>query len=208
MSTESIVGKKVFCKRNGATGVVTIKDGQTITIDINGEEKSYTHGTFNRWWTVIPEEQNEITQPIITERPETEEVIEEIETEEKQKRKIYPSGETGIGVQLRDKFVDLVKNLDIDEVTIFHNEQNHTDVIKFKGVNVFECSYASRRFNVLAHPESLSPINRKKVTKMHPKEWGWSLRAKFVFTELTQWPLMQSIISDGLFYRREVIERD
>lgn len=206
MSTENIIGKKVFCKRNGATGVVTIKDGQTITIDINGEEKSYTHATFNRWWVVVPEEQPEGTvQQAVTEEPNIEEVE---ETTEKNKRTIYPSGDVGIGVQLRDKFVDLVKNLGIDEVTIFHNDANHTDIIKFKGVNVFECSYASRRFNVLAHPESLSPINRKKVTKMHPKDWGWSLRAKFVFTELTQWPLMQSIISDGLFYRREVIERD
>ena len=205
MSIEDVVGKKVFCKRNGATGTVTIKDGQTITIDINGEAKSYTHATFNRWWTVVPEEQE--GEPVEIKVTEVEEQVEEV-LDEKVKRTIYPSGGVGVGVQLRDKFMDLVRNLDIDEVTIFHNEKNRTDVVKFKGVNVFECSYASRRFNVLTHPDSLSPINRKKVTKMHPKEWGWSLRAKFVFTELTQWPLMQSIISDGLFYRRETIAKD
>jgi hypothetical protein len=35
-----------------------------------------------------------------------------------------------------------------------------------------------------------------------PKEWGWSLSAKFVFTDITQIPLMKTIIVDGLFYRQ------
>ena len=208
MSLDNIVGKEVFCKRNGATGVVTLVDPQTVSITIGNENKSYTHSTFNRWWTVVPQEKTD--EEIQQEQEETEDtsIDEQEEGTEKKTRRTYPSGEPGIGVQLRDKFISLITDLNIDEVVVFHNDENHTDIVKFKGVNVFECSYANRRFNVLAHPDSLSPINRKKVIQMHPKEWGWSLRAKFVFTELTQWPLMSSIISDGFFYRREVIERD
>lgn len=198
---DKLIGSEVFNKRNGAFGVVISQDETTITVqDREGVEKSLSHSTFKRWWQVTPS-----AEPFT---PEENAAVDAERTQGKAAqvnatdKKGNPMGEKGVGVQLRDKFVSLVKELGVDGVEIFHNDKNHSDIIKFNGKNVFECAFASRRFSVLCHPESLTPDNKKRAIKIFPKEWGWSLRAKFVFTELTQWPLMKSIISDGLFYRK------
>lgn len=191
---QKYIGYEVYSTRNGARGVVINQDSLTITINIDGVQKSYTHNTFNRWWKVVPRENDE-------EDPEPEQEEFEPTNETEYDERGLPLGQIGVGIQLRNKFIQLVTDLGIDEVTIFHNAKEKTDIIKYNGVNVFECKYASRRFHVLAHPQSLTPMNRKKVTLTHPVEWGWSLRSKFIFTALTQWPLMKSIINDGMFYR-------
>jgi hypothetical protein len=112
------------------------------------------------------------------------------------------AGGPSLGQQLRDKFVALIKEISEGKnIDISVNDKTKADIIKYNGKNVFECNTAKKRFNVLCHPDSLTPDNTKRAEKIFPKEWGWSLRAKFVFTDIAQWPLMKSVITDGLFYR-------
>lgn len=197
---ENLVGKEVFNKRSSVFGVVIEQDEANVSIELrSGEVKVISHSTFKRWWTETPSAE-----------PFTEQEKEAMKQEDAQPASapsrggvVRPAGEAGIGLKLRDKFIAMVKDYGVEGVEVFYKPETRSDVVKLNGRNVFECTHADRRFNVLCHPDSLTPDNKKKITKLFPKEWGWSLRAKFVFTEMTQGPLMKSIISDGLFYRSE-----
>ena len=72
------------------------------------------------------------------------------------------------------------------------------------GRNIFEVTICRKKLVVMAHPNSLTPDNMRRVTKLYPKEWNNSLRAKFVFQSVDQVPLMKTIISDGIFYRKNI----
>lgn len=185
---KNYVGATVQCTRDGATGTVAEQDSLTITIEVNGKNKAYTHNTFNRWWKVLvaPEEPKpEKTRPPIDSKVDS---------------WGRPAGDYGIGVKLRDKFISIVKDYDFENVVIFHDEKKKKDTVRYLGKIIFETSYADRRFNVYCRYESLTPMNKNKLAKLCPKEWCWTLRAKFVFTDMSQWPLMKSIINDGFFY--------
>lgn len=181
----NLVGREVYCKRNGTVSVILAQDDVCLTISLIQADvedtKVITWGTFNRWYTVVP-----------------------LEGDVKPNKSVqhFPIGEPGSGVALRDKFVAMVKEAANQELDLTVDIANKRDVIKYNGRNVFECSYASKRFNVMCHPESLTADNMRRVFKLYPKEWGWPLRAKFVFTSFSQVPLMKTIIVDGLFHRQ------
>lgn len=184
------VGAKVQCTRDGVFGEVVEQDSLTMTIDIGSKKKAITHNTFKRWWKVISEP--------------------EVKPKEKERKPLddskvdswgRPAGEYGVGLTLRDKFISLVKDYeDQDNILIFHDDKKKQDIIRYKGKIIFDCTYADRRFNVMTRYESLTPMNKSKVAKLCPKDWSWTLRAKFIFIEMTQWPLMKSIITDAFFY--------
>jgi len=195
------IGLTVYCKRNGLHGIVIAEDEDagTLTVDVQGSVKAITEATFKRWYSIIPQD-----LPVETEQL-AEEVVPPKEAElavPTPKAEILPAGEVGIGLILRDKFVAILKEFGVEGIEIFVSDEKRTDTIKLNNSNIFECTYAKRRFNVLAHPDSLTPDNKKRAEKMFPKEWGWALRAKFVFTDLSDSPLMKSIIADGLYYRK------
>jgi len=195
---------EVFNKRNGTIGTVVGQDDTTILIKTGDAIKAVTENTFLRWYTIVPQD-----------KPAEEETIKEPEKEEKkekkkidEKDKSLPAGPPGVGELLREKFLSLVKEQANQHLDITYDEKNNRDIIKYNGWNVFECTTAKRRFTVLCHPKSLTPDNLKRADKVFPKEWGWSLRAKFVFTDITQTPLMKTIIVDGLFYRQKEEENN
>ena len=181
MLTDNLIGRKIYCKRNGLTFEVLTQDDITLTIQMDDITKVITHGTFNRWYTVVPEEGD---KPVVKQGDH------------------LPAGEAGVGYELRDKFVQLVKDQANQDLELIVDKVNRKDTLRYNGRNVFECSYSSKRFNVMCHPNSLTPDNVPRAYKIFPKEWGWVLRAKFVFTSFSQTALMRSIIIDGLFYRQ------
>lgn len=201
---QNYVNLEVFNKRNGTIGTVVGQDETTILIKSGDAIKAVTENTFLRWYTIVPQD-----------KPAEKETIKEPEKEEKKEKKntdkeykSLPAGAPGVGEELRDKFLSLVKEQANQHLDITYDEKNNRDIIKYNGWNVFECTTAKRRFNVLCHPKSLTPDNLKRADKVFPKEWGWSLRAKFVFTDITQIPLMKTIIVDGLFYRQKEEENN
>jgi hypothetical protein len=214
---QSYVNLEVFNKRNGTTGIVVSQDETTISIKSGDAIKAVTENTFLRWYTIVPQdkpaEKETSKEPEMVPMPGTqdqdwgekaagkkEEKKEEKKTDEGDKS--LPAGSPGVGEQLREKFLALVKEQANQHLDITYDDKNHRDIVKYNGRNVFECTTAKRRFNVLCHPKSLTPDNLKRATKIFPKEWGWSLNVKFVFTDINQWPLMKTIIVDGLFYRQ------
>lgn len=203
MKMKDLIGVQVYCRRNGTKGIIVAvdEDSGTLTIDVEGNLKVVTNSTYKRWYTIIPTDNPESVVSAVEQTGEEGIKTKQKKTSSKNKQ---AAGEAGIGVHLRDRFINIIKDMDLEGVEIFCNLDKKTDVVKYNGKNVFECSYASRRFNVLCHPDSLSPDNRRRVTKMCPKEWGWALRAKFVFTSLDEAPIMKSIISDGLYFRKDV----
>ena len=221
---QSYLNLEVFNKRNGTTGTVVGQDETTISIKSGEAIKSVTESTFLRWYTIVPQdkpaEKETSKEPEMVPMPGTQDQDwgerasskkdkpEKKESEEDENKKVLPAGAPGIGDQLRDKFLSLVKEQANQHLDTTYDEKNHRDIIKYNGRNVFECTTAKRRFNVLCHPKSLTPDNLKRVTEMFPKEWGWSLNAKFVFTDINQWPLMKTIIVDGLFYRQREENKD
>lgn len=201
---QNYVNLEVFDKRNGTIGTVVRQDETTILIKSGDAIKAVTENTFLRWFTIVPQD-----------KPAEKETIKEPEKEEKKEKKktdgkdkSLPAGAPGVGELLREKFLFLVKEQANQHLDIIYDEKNNRDIIKYNGWNVFECTTAKRRFNVLCHPKSLTPDNFKRADKVYPKEWGWSLRAKFIFTDITQIPLMKTIIVDGLFYRQKEEENN
>lgn len=210
MSKGSLMGKSVFNKRTGLMGTVVGEDGLTLMIDTQGVVKTVTRSTFTRWFNVVEDDKPEVEEEKKEEvkdvpTPETSEPEVSSTDQEESKEKgsrFNPSGDKGIGQQLADKFLYLVKDMANQDLDITADESGNKLVIKYNGKNIFECTTAKRRFSVLCHPDSLTAQNVKNAFKVFPKEWGWALRAKFVFTSLDDVPLMKSIITDGMFYRQ------
>ena len=204
---QNYLGLEVFNKRNGTTSTVVSQDETTISIKCGDAIKAVTESTFLRWYTIVPQdkpvekEKEPETVPIPTPQDADQKKNESAKKENPEK-KILPAGVPGIGNQLREKFLSLVKEQANQSLDITYNEKSKQDIIKYNGRNVFECTTAKRRFNVMCHPDSLTPDNLKRAERIFPKEWGWSMRARFIFTDLAQWPTMKTIIVDGLFYRQ------
>lgn len=200
--SHSRVNLEVFCKRDGTRGIVVAEDKDILTIQTNGVNKTVTESTFKRWYTIVPQdrEENQMVPMPGTETPDWGEKHWGGKDTPDDKP---PSGEAGIGLELRKKFIQMVKNGANQSLDFTYDEKNSRDIIKYNGKNVFECTTARRRFNVLCHSKALTPDNLKRANKVFPKDWGWVLNVKFVFTDMSQVPLMRSIITDSLYYRRE-----
>lgn len=197
--THSRIGLEVYNKRNGTRGTVVAESDDTLTIQTDGVNKMVTAGTFKRWYTIVPQENDEPAEQTtdsssLSPEPEKEET--------KSEKRIQPAGEYGVGLKLRNKFLELVKYQANQSLDFTYDAKNKRDIIKYNGKNVFECTTANKRFNVLCHPKALTPDNLSRANSVFPKEWGWALTAKFVFTDLSQTPLMKSIITDSLYYRQ------
>jgi hypothetical protein len=187
----SLVGKAVLNKRNGLMGEIVEEQSTSFLIKTRGETKSVSRPTFTRWYTV-GEDDVETT----TSNPSVEPPV------KPKRERIVVSGDKGMGSQLCKVFLDAVRGMVNQNLDITVKNNGKYVIIKYNGRNVFECAVADRRFNVLCHPNSLSPINMNKVTHMYPKKTGWSMRAKFVLISSNDIPLMKSIITDGLYYRQ------
>lgn len=192
----SIVGREVYDKRAGLMGKVLKEDGLSLVIEFSTENgtttKTITPSTFKRWYRLLdPEPAEEAPAP----------------TEERKERGPIPEdqkGAVGVGSALCNLFVSTVKSAANQDLEITGTKDKRSVVIKYNGRNVFEITVCKRRLVVMCHPKSLAPANVAQVTKQYPKEFGWPLSAKFVFTDDAQLPLMRSIINDGLFYRQIV----
>lgn len=195
----SLMGRIVYNKRSGLMGTVVAEDGLTLSIDTKGTIRGVTRGTFNRWFTVIDEDEQDETQDKVVQQ------VDEVDAEDGTKNRssrYNPSGEKGVGPHLAEKFIQLVKDMANQHLDITYDDTGKRITIKYNNRNIFECSVASRRFNVFCHPNSLTAQNMRLAFKVFPKDWGWSLRAKFVFTSLDEAHIMKSIITDGMFYRQ------
>lgn len=193
---QSKIGLEVYNKRNGTRGIVVSESEDTLTIETNGVNKMVTAGTFKRWYTIIPQENEEKVEPV------AEESSSENEQVDTTSKRVQPAGQYGVGIKLRNKFLELVKYQANQSLDFTYDQKNKRDIIKYNGKNVFECTTANKRFNVLCHPKALTPDNLQRAASVFPKEWGWALSAKFVFTDLSEAPLMKSIITDSLYYRQ------
>jgi len=217
---QNYVNLEVFNKRDGTIGTIISQNGTTLSIKAGSIIKEVTESSFLRWYTIVPQDSpvdketnKESKTTVMPETPDQgcEENTTEKKTEEgvvKKDNRTFSSGEQGIGDKLRDRFLTLVKEQANQNLDISYNEKSKQDIIKYNGRNVFECTTAKRRFNVMCHPDSLTHDNLKRAEKVFPKEWGWSLRAKFVFTDVGQWLTMKTIIVDGLFYRQREESKD
>lgn len=178
------IGLEVVNKRNNVKGVIIKKDEESVFIDIpNTGIKCVTHSNFKRWWEVVNSAETEIEEPKVEEP-----VIE---------------GCVGIGDKLCDKFISILKSYDDNTIIPFYKTPKHI-VVKCNNKCIFDITVCRKKLVVLAHPNSLTPDNMRRVTKLYPKEWNNSLRAKFVFYDIDQTPLMKTIISDGIFYRQNI----
>ena len=194
----SIVGREVYDKRTGLMGKVLKEDGLSLVIEFSTPDgtttKTITPATLKRWYRILdPEPEQPATEPV-------EQAKESRAVPEDQK------GAVGAGSALCNIFLMTVKNSANQDLEITGTKDKRNVVIKYNNRNVFEITVCKRRLVVLCHPKSLSPVNVAQVTKQYPKEFGWPLSSKFVFTDDSQLPLMKSIINDGLFYR-QITER-
>lgn len=196
----SIVGREVYDKRAGVMGKVLKEDGLSLVIEFSTADgtrtKTITPATFRRWYRLLDPEP-------------TEDVPNSVE-EENNERGAVPDehkGAVGAGSALCDLFLQTVKGAANQDLEITGTQDKRNVVVKYNGRNVFEITVCRRRLVVMCHPKSLAPANVAQITKQYPKEFGWPLSAKFVFTDDAQIPLMRSIINDGLYYR-QIVERD
>lgn len=195
----SIVGREVYDKRAGVMGRVLKEDGLSLVIEFSTPDgattKTITPATFKRWYRLLDPEP-------VEESPTTEEQkTERVHVPESHK------GAVGAGPALCSLFLTTVKEAANQDLEITGTKDARNVVVKYNGRNVFEITVCKRRLVVMCHPKSLAPANVAQVVKQYPKEFGWPLSAKFVFTDDAQLPLMRSIINDGLYYR-QIVERE
>lgn len=196
---EHLLGVEVYNKRTGVRGVISAYDSLTLTIDCGGIDQVVTYSTYKRWWIEVPADQPQVDDVIA-------EVVAEPEPVKTEEGVLLdPNAEKVTGIVLRNKFLQHLDNLLDDELTYVYNEKMKAYIIRYRGFNIFEVYASKKKLTVLAHPESLAPANKKRVDKIYPKEYGWALRAKFVFDtyDIGAAMIMKSIISDGLFYRSQ-----
>lgn len=201
--SQSKIGLEVFCKRDGTRGTVVADTGDTLTIKIGTVNKAVTRNTFNRWYTIVPQDREDADESSTLNSNTEQQSIENTNVSSQKSSRINPSGEVGIGLELRSEFLKIVKRHANQSLDFTYDEKNNRDIIKYNGKNVFECTTARRRFNVLCHSKALTPDNLRRADKIYPKSWSWVLNVKFVFTEMSQTPLMSSIVADSLFYRHQ-----
>ena len=192
----SIVGREVYDKRAGIMGKVLKEDGLSLVIEFSTAEgtttKTITPSTFKGWYRLLDSDPEEETPAPVEEKKDRGPVPED------------QKGAVGAGSALCNLFLDTVKEAANQDLDITGTKDKRSVVVKYNGRNVFEITVCKRRLVVMCHPKSLAPTNVAQVTKQYPKEFGWPLSAKFVFTDDAQLPLMRSIINDGLFYRQIV----
>ena len=192
----SIVGREVYDKRAGVMGKVLKEDGLSLVIEFSTPDgtttKTITPSTFTRWYRLMDPDPEETTSESIKDKKESKAVPED------------QKGAVGVGSALCNLFIATVKSSANQDLEITGTKDKRNVVVKYNGRNVFEITVCRRRLVVMCHPKSLAPANVAQVTKQYPKEFGWPLSAKFVFTDDSQLPLMRSIINDGLFYRQIV----
>ena len=195
----SIVGREVYDKRAGIMGKVLKEDGLSLVIEFSTAEgtttRTITPATFTRWYRLLDPEPAEDTPTPVEEKKERGAVPEE------------QKGAVGAGSALCGLFLNTVKSSANQDLEITGTKDARNVVVKYNGRNVFELTVCKRRLVVMCHPKSLAPANVAQVVKQYPKEFGWPLSAKFVFTDDAQLPLMRSIINDGLFYR-QIVDRE
>lgn len=192
----SIVGREVYDKRAGIMGKVLKEDGISLVIEFSTADgtttKTITPATFKRWYRLLdPEPSEDNSTP-------TEEQKERGTVSEDQK------GAIGAGSAMCKLFITTVKSTANQDLEITGTKDKRNLIVKYNGKNVFEITVCKRRLVVMCHPKSLAPVNVAQMTKQYPKEFGWPLSSKFVFTDDAQLPLMRSIINDGLYYRQIV----
>ena len=217
----SIVGRDVYDKRAGLMGKVLKEDGLSLVIEFSTENgtttKTITPATFKRWYRLMdpePEEEVNGTQAETMPMPGTEDPNwgekhwgPDGPVRPKKEKGSVPEdqkGAVGVGSALCNLFLKTVKNSANQDLEVTGTADKRCVVVKYNGRNVFEMTVCKRRLVVMCHPKSLCATNMYQVTKLYPKEFGWPLSAKFVFTDDAQLPLMRSIINDGLYYRQIV----
>lgn len=204
----SIVGRDVYDKRRGVMGRVVKEDGLSLVIEFstadNTVTKTITPSTFKRWYRLLPEEpkQCESQEPATVEPENVQAIAEHTKGKGSVTVPDDQKGAVGVGSALCSLFLSTVKSTGNQDIEVKTTSDKRAVVVKYNGRNVFEITVCKRRLVVMCHPKSLSPANVKKVTKQYPKEFGWPLSSKFVFTDDSQLPLMRSIITDGLYYRQ------
>lgn len=194
----SIVGREVYDKRAGIMGKVLKEDGLSLVIEFSTPDgtvvKTITPATFKRWYRLLDEDP-------------ADNVIEEVPTKDRAPVPQEHKGAVGAGSALCGMFLALVKEAANQDLDITGTKDKRNVVVKYNGRNVFEITVCKRRLVVMCHPKSLAPANVSQITKQYPREFGWPLSAKFVFTDDAQAPLMRSIVNDGLYYR-QIVERE
>lgn len=179
------IGCSVVNKRNHCTGVVVKIDTDSVFIDIpNSGIKCVTISNFNKWWDKQVNDDTEETVQNVKEEPKV-------------------NLQFGMGDKLFDKFIDIIKSYKDDNILVFYKNPKKI-VIRYNNRIIFDVSICRKKLVVMAHPNSLTPDNYRRITKLYPKSWNNSLRAKFVFYDTDQIPLMKTIISDGIFYRQNI----
>lgn len=212
----SIVGREVYDKRAGRMGKVLKEDGLSLVIEFSTPDgtttKTITPATFKRWYRLLDPEPEQSTEGMMpmpgTEGEWTHPA--DARDEKVSERSAVPEehkGAIGAGSALCKLFLSVVKSSANQDLEISGTKDKRNVIVKYNNKNVFEITVCKRRLVVMCHPNSLAPANVQQMDKEYPKEFGWSLRAKFVFTDDAQLPLMRSIINDGLYYR-QIIERD
>ena len=212
----SIVGREVYDKRAGVMGRVLKEDGLSLVIEFSTADgvatKTITPATFKRWYRLLdpePVQEEGELMPMPGTEGDWEHPADKCDEEKKERRSVPDDhkGAVGVGSALCNLFIQTVKGACNQDLEITGTKDNRSVVVKYNGKNVFEITVCKRRLVVMCHPKSLAPANVAQVTKQYPKEFGWPLSAKFVFTDDAQLPLMRSIINDGLFYR-QIVERE
>lgn len=210
----SIVGREVYDKRAGLMGKVLKEDGLSLVIEFstpNGTAtKTITPATFKRWYRLLDPEPAEQSPLIPMPGTESSDWGQKHWASNKNIRSPVPDehkGAIGAGPALCNLFLSTVKSSANQDLEITSSKNKRNVVVKYNGRNVFEITVCKRRLVVMCHPKSLAPSNVPHIVKQYPKEFGWVLCAKFIFTDDAQLPLMRSIINDGLYYR-QIIARE
>lgn len=188
-NTRLAIGRKFYSKRTGEVGQIIAHEFPNVVVQFkSGVKKMKPASLVRRYKAISP-----LTKPQYTVSKDGTKIVLKSST-------MY-SGEV-----LMSKFIsilnDFTKNDVNDELVINISKDRRTVLVKYNGYNVFDCKATRSSFRVRCHPKSLAPMNFERADKVYAKSIGRVLRVEYRFNDIENIQMMQPIIVDGLYFRK------
>ena len=195
--------KMIENKKTGVKGFV-VSEGEKIVVNINGEEKTYTVGSFKKMYKVV-EVAKDVEGKVASET-QVEEVAVTEEVVEEQVEEVVEIEDTTIEervekqVTLQDKVITLIKefvdnpNFNTNQTEMEYVEKATISKVTLNKKNLIEIDVQKKAVVIYFNKSTLSQDNVNRMTKLIPDSYGWSSNALFKVVSETQLDLLQDML--------------
>ena len=192
-------------KKTGVKGFV-VSEGEKVVVNINGEEKSYTVGSFKKMYKVVEIIEVADVEGKVASEMQVEEVAVTEEVVEEQVEEVVEIEDTTIEeriekqVTLQDKVITLIKefvdnpSFNTNQTEMEYVEKATISKVTLNKKNLIEIDVQKKAVVIYFNKSTLSQDNVNRMTKLIPDSYGWSSNALFKVVSETQLDLLQNML--------------